>query len=167
MKKMIVLEGVDGSGKTTLAKILSRDLELPIASRVVKSEEGPPPKQELVKWLYKELADETPKIYDRFPIYSDPIYTAILKREPNIGKGAVRYFHENYTPFLVLCDPGWSKVKESALNEPQMDGVHTHLESLYSQYRKLHFIDHIYDRTDDGPLGYRFMLELIQDYLEN
>src|SRR5699024_681328 len=167
-KKMIILEGCDGSGKNTLAKSLSRDLNLPIAERVVTSEEGPPSKSELIKWTYKELSDATPKIYDRFPIYSDPIYARITRREHNIGTGMIRHFYESEMPFLILCDPGYATIEKNVLNEPQMPGVVDNLRSIYTQYRKLPFIDYVYDHTDDSQeLGYSFMLELLNDYLEN
>ena len=168
-KKMIVLEGCDGSGKTTLAKILSRDLGLPIAERAVTSENGPPSKSELIKWTYKELADPTPKIYDRFPIYSDPIYARITKREQAIGSGMIKHFHEQNTPFLILCDPGFPTVQEKVLKEPQMPGVIQNVDKIYSQYRLLPFIDYVYDHTDDdsNALGYNFLLDIARDYLEN
>lgn len=167
-KKMVILEGCDGSGKSTLAKVLARDLQLPIADRVVTSEDGPPSKSELIKWTYKELADLTPKIYDRFPIYSDPIYGRLLHREVKIGTGMIRHFHETEAPFLILCDPGFSTVEKNVLNEPQMPGVVDNLKGIYLQYRKLPFIDYVYDHTnDDRALGYNFMLELINDYLED
>lgn len=168
-KKMIILEGCDGSGKSTLAKVLSRDLGLPIAERVVTSEDGPPSKPELIKWTFKELADTTPKIYDRFPVYSDPIYARVTQRERIIGDGMIKYFHDQFTPFLVLCDPGFSTVQEKVLNEPQMPGVVQNLSKIYGQYRLLPFIDYIYDHTDEGSdaLGYSFLLDIARDYLEN
>lgn len=167
-KKMIILEGCDGTGKSTLAKALARDLKLPIAERVVTSENGPPSKSELIKWTYKELADPTPKIYDRFPIYSEPIYARILKREVKIGPGMVRHFHETEVPLLILCDPGFKAVEKNVHNEPQMPGVVNNLWAIYAQYRQLPFIDYIYDHTDDSEtLGYGFLLELLKDYLEN
>lgn len=167
-KKMIVLEGCDGSGKSTLAQKLSKDLNLPIADRVVTSEGGPPSGNELVKWMYRELADETPKIYDRFPIYSDPIYARAVDRSQLIGHGAIRYFHEEFTPFLILCDPGFSQVEQHVTAEAQMPGVVDNLQFIYTQYRRLLHLDYVYDHTDDGPLmGYSFLKELVTDYLEN
>lgn len=167
-KKMIVIEGCDGSGKSTLARALARSLEIPVAERVVTSEDGPPSKSDLIKWTYRELADPMPKIYDRFPIYSDPIYARLLKREHYIGTGMIRHFHEAETPFLILCDPGFEAVREGALKEKQLRGVLPNLEAIHAQYRKLPFIDYVYDHTDDSEtLGYNFMLELINDYLEN
>lgn len=167
-KKMIVLEGCDGSGKSTLAKQLSMTLELPIAERVVTSENGPPSQYELIKWMYRELADPTTtKIYDRFPIYSDPIYSKAVGRPCKVGKGQIDYFHEEFTPFLILCDPGYKVIEKNVLIEHQMPGVVENLAFIHGQYRRLNFIDHVYDHTDDGPLGYSFMMELITDYLEN
>lgn len=165
-KKMIILEGCDGSGKSTLAKVLARELHIPVADRAVTSENGPPSKAELIRWTYKELADPTPKIYDRFPIYSEPIYARTLNRELKIGPAMVNHFHELYTPFLILCDPGYSRVEQNVRNEVQMPGVLDHLGTLYGQYRQLPFIDYVYDH-DDERLGVSFMLELINDYLEN
>lgn len=167
-KKMIILEGCDGSGKSTLAKQLSKDLDLPIAERVVTSENGPPSKAELIKWTYKELADPTPKIYDRFPIFSDPIYARVLDRERFIGDGTIRHFHDEYRPLVVLCDPGFKVVEQNVLAEPQMPGVVENLPQLYAQYRRLPFIDYIFDHTadhDDKLLGYGFLKTLMADYL--
>ena len=169
-KKMIILEGCDGSGKSTLAKQLSKDLGIPIAERAVTSEDGPPSKSELLKWMYRELADTTPKIYDRFPIHSDPIYSRVLDRPANIGQGAIRYFYDEFDPFTILCDPGYESVKQNALNEVQMPGVVNNLPKLYAQYRQLPLIDFIYDHTSEGHdkdlMGYEFLVHLLADYLE-
>lgn len=165
-KKMIIIEGCDGSGKSTLARKISEDLGLPIAQRIVTSEGGPPSGADLRKWLWRELADPTPKIYDRFPIFSDPIYSKAMNREQNIGPHTIKYFIDNFEPMVILCDPGLSAVRENVLNEAQMPGVVENLTTIYSQYRFIHPLDFIYDHGEQGSLGYEFLSELIQDYLE-
>lgn len=163
-KKMIILEGCDGTGKSTLARSLSMDLMLPVAERVVTSEGGPPSKHALQKWMYRELADPTIKIYDRFPIYSDPIYSAAMNRESHIGKGAIRHFHDTESPFLVLCDPGLSTVRKNVLSEPQMPGVIQNLDWIYTQYRKLHMVDFIFNHTSEFS-DYQKLVDEIRRYI--
>lgn len=163
MRKFIIVEGVDGSGKSTLIDVLSKTLNVPVAKRAVTSEGGPP--ADLNKWFWKELDREDTVIYDRFPAYSDPIYSTVLNRKRLIGPAAVRYFKDHYSPFLIVCDPGWLAVSQAVLRNEQMPGVMANLEKLYAQYRAIPDVSYRYNHTN--PQDYPHLLKRIHKYLAN
>lgn len=73
---MIILEGPDGSGKSSLLKKLTKRFELPIHNRFCTSEKGPIP--HLFREVYDDLRvwNEQPcSIFDRHSLISEYIYS--------------------------------------------------------------------------------------------
>lgn len=97
----IVLEGVDGTGKSTLAAHLSRKLNMPIIGS-----EGPPKYLgEMNERLTRYIAITGDVIFDRHPIISQPIYDQLRNSgEPMDLQFAKQFF--NADPIIIYCDPG-------------------------------------------------------------
>lgn len=76
---MIILEGPDGAGKTTLKERLLEDLDLRELPRACTSDNGPI--DFLASWVQSNLgAKHQPnKIIDRHPLISEPIYGPLLR----------------------------------------------------------------------------------------
>ena len=79
MKKLIIIEGMDNTGKSTLVKKLSS--YLPHHEVVV----SPGPCAEHVQWCKDELARTDSRIYDRFPIFSETVYGNIIRGYSDIS----------------------------------------------------------------------------------
>lgn len=89
---MIVLEGADSSGKSTLARKIHQRFSL----STIQMSEGPPKSFTEINdrvWRYLNLPNDT--IFDRFPVITDQIYSSVLKRSFSIS--------------LTLCNAFWSR----------------------------------------------------------
>jgi hypothetical protein len=74
---MIVVEGPDGAGKTTLVKQLVEDFGLSLAPRVVSAQAER--MVDLKEWTEENLRlGWQARVFDRFNLISDPIYRACL-----------------------------------------------------------------------------------------
>lgn len=116
---MIVIEGPDAAGKTTLAHRLADEFDLEYTrppEAVLSSTAGPG--DGLVAWWTKELrwnqalpfGTKGNRIYDRCTYISECIYASVMHREPiedgpNMGKG----IHDLWVldPLLIFCLPPW------------------------------------------------------------
>ena len=131
---MIIVEGVDNTGKTTLIKQLKERFPL---LEVVKS---PGPSPELGRWVCAELLQQQPaktKIYDRF-FFSEFVYGPVLRdsicfsdRESKLILGLL---HVAY-PLIVIC---YRNVKDSLKtfnDREQMEGVENKYLHLVAGYQ--------------------------------
>ena len=79
---MIIFEGPDGAGKTTLIKKISEMYDLPVAPRVVGTDTQP--LVDLRQWVEDNLAADRYKllsantIFDRHRLISEPIYSLAM-----------------------------------------------------------------------------------------
>jgi thymidylate kinase len=80
---LIILEGADGNGKTTLLKQLQRDTNLPIFYS------GGPKTSEvmfnMLEGLEKRAEEEQTYLCDRVPFISEIVYSSSMGRQPVIG----------------------------------------------------------------------------------
>lgn len=118
---MIVVEGPDGSGKTTFAKLIceqtNREYRRP-PQEVLSSETGPTPG--LFDWWHEQLfapqAVLKEGVFDRCMMISEPIYMAVTRPKPLIQPQQqielIRRFVE-VSPLLIFCLPGWRHIKEN------------------------------------------------------
>jgi hypothetical protein len=87
---MIIFEGPDGAGKTSLAVRLSRELGIPIADKVVSSDMTP--MTDLAQWTEDNVScGFQRRIFDRHRLISEPIYGPATRSRQD----------------LRFCDPGW------------------------------------------------------------
>lgn len=133
--KRIVVEGVDGSGKTTLIKHLMRlygDLWL------IRNEKND--KQDFDTWWFDTLNQQPSKwgsvpIHDRF-FYSELVYGPVLRgyvRAMDEVVGRVqRQLREQ--AFLIYARPGDAVIYRGLESQDQMEGVKVQIDALIDQY---------------------------------
>lgn len=87
---MIIVEGPDGSGKTTLVKRLAEELGYPVAPRVVGTDTNPVVGVDLNRWVEGNLKQGFHKtIYDRHRLISDPIYSSLIRQRPGMTSQSI------------------------------------------------------------------------------
>jgi GTPase SAR1 family protein len=145
---MIIVEGPDGAGKTTLVEKI---LEMwPV--RTALGERGTTDRNKLytvtVEDTYRALRQavngrrEAPAfVWDRL-FFSDMVYAPMMKRECafNMAQQAfiIRLLEAMGCP-IILCLPPFEVIQENAQVHEQMKGVNENLNTIVSNYRVQYF----------------------------
>lgn len=126
---MIVVEGVDNAGKSTLI----RALQVVLPGWVVQGSEGPPKhKGEMDERVTRYLHDLGPKtIFDRHPCVSQPIYGLMRSHADPVSPGLIAQFYSS-EPFFIYCDGGDRGMKDHIFN-PATDSE-AHLKAVKDGY---------------------------------
>lgn len=143
---MIIVEGMDNTGKTTLVEKLKTEFELePVRSP------GPKPYRELFEFVdkYASAMEEVrskqgttkdyPFIHDRFPIFSDRVYGAVLRKinpfeELDEGRWLVERIRK-VGAVVIYCRPQRTeKILSFEDGRKQMDGVEENAKRLLEVY---------------------------------
>lgn len=181
---MIVVEGPDGAGKTTLVQYLKEHYKLHVGTRGVKDRDllYTVTVNDTMRALGKAVrAANTTLIWDRL-YYSDFVYAPIQERP--IAFNASQQTHVDRVldalrcP-IIVCLPPFEVVEANAAAVHQMPGVDTNIAMIYYSYEKMvfphtennpvitkPFPDHriIYDYTDPTSLAH--VLAEVEDYLD-
>ena len=129
----IIVEGMDGSGKTTLiTKLMEGFPQL----QLVRNELGP--EQSFDYWwglqLDREMSSTVP-IHDRF-FYSELVYGPILRghinAHPNMVTNALWFLR--MSALLIYARPTTDQLREGIKIEKQMEGVQDRFEDLLGLY---------------------------------
>lgn len=139
---MLIVEGPDGSGKSTLVKRLCHDLDLPLAEKVVSSDTKP--KVDLAEWTEDNIDRGFQfTVFDRHRLISEPIYGPILrdKQDPSfmdlgwLDNKVWRFYA--CKPILIYCLPPLDIVVRNISN-PDTDNSAVSerrvIEALYASY---------------------------------
>lgn len=143
---LVIIEGIDGTGKTLLAKQLAAELNIPLADKLV-GPGGPRDFDGLVKMTVeiiegceylRSIGKPINKIYDRFPLLSEPIYGLQFRGYNHFGAnypGLLRRFYQ-LKPFIVYCRPPRECILENLKKSRayQMEGVFDHWGDLLNKY---------------------------------
>ena len=133
---LIVLEGPDGGGKTTLAEKLRSTIQshaLFIRSNSRASTPG-----EIIEYssfLQKLSRLNTPVIADRHPWISEKIYGPILRGGCLVEEGYDFPSHDQI--LVVYCNPPLTQLVKNLQVEPQRDGVMDRIFSILAAYETL------------------------------
>lgn len=141
---MIIIEGPDGAGKSTLMERLRADLPfIPLAPRFATSKGGP--LTNLGGLVYEDIKRQMrmsePQLYDRHPIISEYVYGHTLPgREVNpyfkfpSAKTLRQQIAES--ALVVWCMPPFIAVEANVTHghNDQMPGVADSIDKLYEAY---------------------------------
>ena len=173
---MILFEGPDGAGKTSLINRLVSELKLPRAGRACTSEGGPV--DDLFAWAWVDInswRDQTfIKAYDRHPLVSEYVYGPVIRGQAAEGfhsqaAADMRKYLEAHT-FTVFCMPPLDVIETNLRVSKQMRGVDEHIEEIYMAYMKMipnwkgPFM--IWDYTaHNSHLIYKSLVGILKDYM--
>lgn len=126
---MLIIEGPDGAGKTTLIKGLSDALDIPIAQRVVSKDAEA--MTDLQRWVDRNLELGFQRtLFDRHRLISEPIYGPAMHRSaPGFTDitwlGPRMNAFARINPVIVYCLPAkttaWANVKDDPDNKVVAD----------------------------------------------
>lgn len=160
---MIIVEGPDGAGKTTLVEQLSTRLRLPVAPRVVSKETEA--MVDLKVWVEQNVAlGFQPKIFDRHRLISEFIYGPLKRREQEPGFNDLEWVQEMMfkfyatNPIIIYCLPDLTTVKANLLGDADNLAVNELTDQLYTSYLHRASLDlihyntntHLFDYTQDS-----------------
>jgi hypothetical protein len=123
-ERVINVEGADGSGKTTLAKLLADELDLEYTrppAELLDSVTGA--HYGLASWWTKQLQQgsqpiSSRRIYDRCFFISEPIYSTVMNRPASVPANFIAYQMSmaiNAVDLLIFCIPDRHVVKGDQL----------------------------------------------------
>lgn len=136
---MIIVEGPDGAGKSTLVEKLEKEWKLTREPRAVSSDAksikpiGPYIEEELAKkfgW----------RLYDRFALISSPMYISLPNRtfrDEMLDPHWLRTQYVRFTeidPLIIYCLPPLEVVKRNCANDHTSQVVWDHIEDIYWNY---------------------------------
>lgn len=137
---MIIIEGPDGAGKTTLVEHLAQKYDLSIAERVVDKDTHPL-NTDLKHWTEVNLkAGLQWKIFDRHRLISEPIYSACMNRKTHEGFDDIGWLTArmiDFTrihPFIVYCLPPYSTVENNLEDDQNNTAIWGYAEHIYNLY---------------------------------
>jgi len=127
---MIVVEGPDGSGKTTLAQGIADGFELEYRrAPTLSSEHGPD--EEALRWFEDQLGDGVGDdgVYDRVFVISEPIYQLaspgrpLMASTPRMQMMLQRLWV--CCDLLIFCLPPWEVARQNLedINRLALEGV--------------------------------------------
>ncbi len=134
---LIVVEGVDGAGKTTLIDSLASHSKRPFwRIQGLNPYRDSAPLESFLRWL-KTIPPHVDIVCDRIPLISEPIYGTILRsfdRMEYLGAKEIDEFFQLPHLRIIYCRPSRYKLIDSVQKNPQLAGVVEHLDALLNQY---------------------------------
>jgi len=139
---LIIVEGVDGSGKTTLIQNFRQ-----VASRLcwLFARSGPPQGpndlDETIRYLSLHRRYQTPLITDRHPLISEPIYGPICRDKSlieSLGWSREEALNQiaHTADRVIYCRPELEVAIKASRVQRQMEGVEQQFWALYQAYDK-------------------------------
>jgi GTPase SAR1 family protein len=148
---MIVVEGPDGSGKTTLIKEIQSEFAVTIAPRVVSKEAEA--LLDLRVWVEQNNRKlDQGVVYDRHRLISETIYGPILRDGTEPGFDDINWLaeqmHQFYAkrPVIIYCLPAKGVVLENRSSLPSK-ATYQQASNIYDLYVARTAIDNAFGRS--------------------
>lgn len=127
---MIVIEGPDNAGKTTLANILAQDLSLEVIHSI--KPDNPRAGEGRLNWM----ASNPQAIYDRASCISEAVYGSICRDGSVYGDRHWEVLDNflHHGPLVIFCCCSKERAMKFGDRE-DMEGVHENAELLYDMYQ--------------------------------
>jgi len=136
---MIIVEGPDGGGKSTLVQALAKGLNYPVAQRVVDKQTNA--LVDLQNWVDTNLMEGFSRtIYDRHRLISEPIYGPLIRPGKNLDffspMWLERVMGEFYyiRPVVIYCIPPRYVVKQNLAGDEDNAVPAPHIDAIYDMY---------------------------------
>lgn len=137
---MIIVEGPDGAGKTTLINVLAEHFDLPIQERVVSKETKA--LTDLKVWTERNLSEGFVfKLFDRHRLISDPVYRwAIPTKQPDKDLYQIDWLEaslkrfQTIDPIVIFCMPPIETIMANLMDDPDNREVVSHILRIYYAY---------------------------------
>lgn len=138
---MIIVEGPDGSGKSTLIKQLSDRYDLQVNERVV-SKDGAP-MTDLKLWVERNLAQGFQyKLFDRHRLISEFVYGPVFRKEqkPEFldltwSSIMLQTMYNDVQPVIIYCLPPLEVVTANIIESGEKNTfVLEHIDAMYMAY---------------------------------
>jgi len=169
---IIIVEGMDGTGKTTLVQQLAHHLDVRPKKFVKSSGPYEEFKRTLVASTIPELNElETAsakgrpikRLYDRFPLISEAVYGPILRGRNCFG-GLYYPLRSRLLALktvIIYCRPDRDVIHTNVQQTPQMSGVREYFDELLDAYDKL------FEELMDSPMNsYITVFDYTQDEVQ-
>lgn len=149
---MIVIEGMDNSGKSTLGEALASYLDM-----IVQESEGPPKSDQEINERIDKYQEMEGRIFVRHPVISNSIYGKFREEGNPITPGREMIFWEAQ-PLIIYCDAGTRGYEGHELKPHDtarhQDLLNEHQAALLQEYRlwaaqHAHFVYRIGDDMDE------------------
>lgn len=144
---MIIVEGPDGGGKSTLARYLSAQLDIGLSadSLLSDAERNDPSfrardnvRQRVWASLLRECtARHAPVIHDRL-FWSELVYSETFGRECAFPYDEQRMISRLMLALevpIIFCLPPWETVAKGFVEADHMSGMPAHIETVYAKYK--------------------------------
>lgn len=176
---MIIIEGSDGAGKTTLVNKLAEELGLEIGQRATSDRDKlyTVTRQDTYRALAHAVeGHKAPYIWDRL-FYSEMIYAPVVGRQMEFTLGEQTWVRRVLAAIgipVVVCRPPLEVVKENTSRTHQMDLVADNIDAIYRSYTGA-FIGHPhvmwFDYTNTYDMGeyhtYSELVERLSHYIRS
>jgi len=172
---IIIVEGMDGTGKTVLVQQLAHRLE--IKPRKFVGSLGPSDdyRLALVSRTRSEIteleiasAEGRPikRLYDRFPLISEAVYGSVLRGHNCFG-GLYYPLRSRLLALktvIIYCRPNRDVIQANVQQGPQMSGVLEHFGELLDAYDKL-FVELTESPVNSYITVYDYTRDDVQDLI--
>lgn len=148
---MIVIEGMDNSGKSTLGAALANYMDM-----IVQESEGPPLSADEINERVDKYEKMEDRIFVRHPVVSNSIYGQVRPEGNPITPGRSMIFYDA-RPLLIYCDAGQrglgAHVEKAHDTEKHLADITNNYNKLLHLYRQwaaehAHFVYRIGDDMD-------------------
>ena len=160
MSKLVIIEGCDNSGKSTLIQSLASDLRVATARSFGK----PRNYRDILEYHSWASLCPQPLVLDRHPAISDLIYGPIIRGKTHGDANLATHCLEE--SFLIYCRPPNAIIGQGVSDRPQMEGVVDNLHKIsrsYDLWMAALSPQFRYDYTN--PEHYSQLKEKVSDYL--